>query len=392
MPEGTPEGMPERRACWARPAIALLLAALAAGCAGGRPRPTGPEAAVRLPTLLAQADSAAARGEAAEAKAAYARAAEAARRAGLRDLELRADLGSALASLATGDAEAARRAALRSVELDPRSAPAHVALGRTYAAIRRYRDAKAAFDRAAALDSVSAEPLYRLGLAYAEAGESKLAEDTFSRALARDPSHAPSLAALRQISEARYSAAGIPAGYAAIREHAMVTRGELGVLLAAELGADPDRPSWRGSATNPSDTEEARDAWGERLLRAAMARGWITPYPDGFYHLGDPVTRGALALTVVRIERERPPGAAPDSLPRGMSGPDRFPDLGPRHYLLRSAQAAVRLGLPVHAGGRFDPWASSSGLEALLTLRGLARSIGAQPIMPEESSVGGTAK
>src|SRR6185503_10616209 len=151
-----------------RPFLAsLLLASLAlAGCSGGRgARPARPDDATSIPVLLAAADSA-------------------------------AELGAGLASLTLGDSEPARRSLMRAVELDPRSAEAHVALGRFHAAVRRYADAKVEFDRAAAIDTVSAEPLYRLGLAAAAAGDTKLAAESFSRALARDPNHAPTQAAI----------------------------------------------------------------------------------------------------------------------------------------------------------------------------------------------------
>ncbi|HMI32092.1 MAG TPA: tetratricopeptide repeat protein [Candidatus Limnocylindrales bacterium] len=366
-------------------AAALTAAVFLAGCAGTSKsaRPGRPDGQAAIPALLAQGDSAAARGAPAEARAAYARAAEAAKRSGEKGLELRAELGAGLASLSLSDAEAARRSLTRAVELDPGNASAHVALGRYHAAVRRYRDAKAEFDRAAALDTLSAEPYYRLGLTYAESGDAKLAADSFTRALARDPNHAPSQAALSTVLDSHYLTAGLPAGYGALRTHPSISRGELGVMLAAELGQDPERPSWRGSKEFRSDTEEARGAWGERWIRAAMARGWIAPFPDRSYHLGDPVTRGALALLIADIEG----GAA--VVP---SVPDRFPDIGPRHYLLRAARTAVMTGLPLREEGRFEPWASVTGAEALAALQGVARTIGVEPVVREEPGQGGMVK
>ena len=375
--------------------LALLLGA-AAGCAGGRDaRPALPEGTVAIPVLLAEADSTAAGGNPADARSAYARAARAAARAGSKPLEIRAQLGAGLTSLALADAESARRAFLRAVELDPALAAAHVGLGRYHAAIRHYKDAKEEFDRAAALDTLSPEPLYRLGLAYVEAKQTKLAAEALTRALARDPGHAPSLEALSALSESRYLAAGLPEGYAALRAHSSVSRGELGVMLAAELGADPERPSWHGAKEYPSDTEEARGAWGERWIRVSLARGWLAPFPDGSYHLGDPVTRGALALLITGIEKtwsqsgggsRMPPsrGSGNDPLAKGVPAPDQFPDLGSRHYLFRSAQEAARMGLPLRSGGRFDPWASAAGSETFAALKGLARVLGVEAVLPEE--------
>src|SRR5206468_729981 len=180
-----------RESCFmARLTLLALLLGAAAGCAGGRAaRPALPEGTVAIPVLLAEADSTAASGNPADARSAYARAARAAARAGSKPLEIRAQLGAGLTSLALADAE---------------SPP---------------------------------------------------------RALARDPGHAPSLEALSALSESRYLAAGLPEGYAALRAHSSVSRGELGVMLAAELGADPERPSWHGAKEYPSDTEEARGAW-----------------------------------------------------------------------------------------------------------------------------------
>ncbi len=364
---------------------ALLLASLVlAGCSGGREaRPARPDDATSIPVLLAAADSAAARGASAEARDAYARAAQAAKRADLRDLEFRAELGAGLASLTLGDSEPARRSLMRAVELDPRSAAAHVALGRFHAAVRRYADAKVEFDRAAAIDTVSAEPLYRLGLAAAAAGDTKLAAESFNRALARDPNHAPTQAAIGSVLDSRYIAAGLPEGYAALRTHTSISRGEIGVMLAAELGQDPERPSWRGGKDAPSDAEDARGAWGERWLRVSMARGWIRPFPDGSYHLGDPVTRGTLALLVSEIEGGQGSGG---------EGIDAFSDLGQRHYLFRAARSAVAIGLPLRPEGRFEPWASATGAEALAVLKGLARKLGAQPVVGEEPERGNMVK
>ena len=357
---------------------------LLAGCSGSQgPRPARPDDGVSIPMLLARADSVAALKGPAEARDSYARAAAAAKRAGARDLELRAELGAGLASIALAEPGAAQRSLARAVELNPRSAAAHDALGLLHAATRRYHDAKTEFDRAAALDTLSPEPLYHLGQAYAQAGDAKLAADAFSRALARDPNHAPSLAALGSVSDLRYTAAGLPEGYGTLRSHPSISRGELGVMLAAELGADPERPSWRGKDL-PSDTEEARGAWGERWVRVSMARGWIKPFPDGSYHLGDPVTRGALALLLAEIAGDAAPAPSPET--------DHFPDLGGRHYLARAARRAAGIGLPLRQDGRFEPWASATGSEALAALKGLATRIGVEPIVTEEPGRGSMVK
>lgn len=380
-----------------RSALLLGCAVLVAGCGGG-PQPARPDraAAGDVPLLLAAADSAAARGSTTEARSAYERAAQLAKEARDRALEAHAEMGAGLMSLAQGEAERARRSFARALELDPSSAAAHVAMGRYFNAIRRYRDAKGEFDRAAALDTLSAEPFYRLGLAYAEAGEPKLAAGAFTRALSRDPAYAPAQSGLRSVLEARYVAAGLPAEYAALREQTSVSRGELGVMLAAELGVDPNRPGWREGSGDPPETAEANGEWGERWLRAAMARGWIALYPDGSYHLGDPVTRAALALLLAGIERSWPARGSEEaatSEPAGAPGaPETFPDLGPRHYLFRAAQRAVRLGLLVRPEDRFDPWASATGTETLLVLRGLAQVLGAQPILSEEPGASSVVK
>ncbi len=364
---------------------ALLVLATLTGCSGSQgARPSLPGDSASIPALLAQADSAAARGAPGEGRASYSRAADAAKRAGVRNLEFRAVLGAGLASLALSEPEPARRSLSRAVELYPQSAVAHDAMGRLYTATRRYLDAKTEFDRAAALDTLSAEPLYHLGLAYAQAGNPKLAADAFSRALARDPNHAPSLAGLGSVLDSRYAAVGLPEGYAALRTHPSVSRGELGVMLAAELGQDPERPSWRRDKDLPSDTDEARGAWGERWVRVSMARGWIRGFPDGSYHLADPVTRGALALLLADIAGTGPPASRART--------DPFPDIGRRHYLAGAAKSAVELGLPLRPDGRFEPWASASGSEALSALKGLARRLGVEPVVTEEPRQGDMVK
>ncbi len=366
-------------------AVALLAASVLAGCSGSQgPRPARPDDSTSIPALLTQADSAAAHGAPAGARAGYSRAAAAAKRAGACDLELRAELGAGLASIALGEPEPARRSLARALDLNARSAAAHDAMGRLHTATRRYLDAKTEFERAAALDTTSAEPLYHLGLAYAQSGDPKLAAGALTRALARDPAHAPSMAALGTVLDSRYVVAGLPEGYGALRTHPSLSRGELCVMLAAELGADPERPSWRGGRELPSETPEARGAWGERWVRVSMARGWIKPFPDGSYRLGDPVTRSALAIILAEI--------AGTGAPSSPLGTDPFPDLGARHYLARAARAAVEIGLPLRQDGRFEPWASVSGSEALAALKGLARKLGVEPVVTEEPGAHGVVK
>ena len=294
-------------------------------------------------------------------------------------------------AIAAADPELARRALVRAVEVAPRSAAVHVAYGRYYTAILRYKDAKAELDQAAALDPASPEPHYWLGLAYLKAGEKQQAFRSLSEALRLDPSHQGALEALPPLLEDRYRAAGVPAEYAALPGHSTVSRGELGVILAVELGVDPDRSAWRSDQIHRTDWAVLDQAWGSRWLRASVARGWIAPMADVDLHLDDPVTRGALALELAEILAGSPPPARPDSVgsgsaarPGGTATPAVFPDLGPRHYLGRAAAGAARLGLPVREGGRFEPQAFATGYEALLAVRGLARAIGATPVVSGE--------
>jgi tetratricopeptide (TPR) repeat protein len=329
-------------------AMAALAAAILAGCGGGgAPAVTNPTDGASPAFLVASADTA----------------------------------------LAAGEPEGARRLLARALQLAPESAFVHVGFGRYYTAIRRYKDAKEALGRAAALDPSSPEPRYWLGRAYQQAGDLASAADAFSAALRLDPNHAASAAALGSILGARYEAAGVPGDYALLRDHTTFTRGELAVVLAVELGADPDRSVWRSNAAPAASEEEFASAWGGRWARAAAAREWISPFADGHYHLDDPVTRAALALTLAAVERRwgfvATRGAAaqlPDT------GAVRlFPDLGPRHYLARVASRAAADGLPGRGpDGRFEPWASASGPETLQAVRGLARRLGASPVVSAE--------
>jgi len=296
-------------------------------------------------------------------------------------------------AIAAAEPEVARRALARAAEAAPQSAAVHLGYGRYYTAILRYKDAKTELDKAAELEPASPEPHYLLGVAYMKAGEKEQAFRSLSHALRLDPSHAGARAALRPLLEARYKAAGIPGEYAAIAEHSTVTRGELGVMLAVELGVDPDRSVWRADQVHRTDWAALDDAWGSRWLRASVARGWIGPFADRDLHLDDPVTRGALALLLTEIDVVTPAPARPDTaavaIPGRGSGvsttPETFPDLGPRHYLGRAASVAARLGLPLREGGRFEPQAFAAGFEALLGIRGLARAIGATPIVSGEA-------
>jgi len=336
-------------------AAALVAAALLAGCGGSTPSVSTPVDGTPPAFLVASADTA----------------------------------------LATGDPEGARRLLARALQAAPESAFVHVAYGRYYTALRRYKDAKEALERAAALDPTSPEPRYWLGRAYQQSGDLASAAGAYSAALRLDPQHAPSASALGPILGARYEAAGIPNDYALLRDRTALTRGELAVIFAVELGADPDRSVWRSdaAAANASE-EEFATAWGAKWARAAAARAWIEPFADGRYHLDDPVTRAALALALAGIERRWGPSGAGSVSERPDTAAVRlFSDLGPRHYLAHVASRAVADGLPERGpDGRFEPWASASGTETLAAVRGLARRLGASPVVSPEPGPPGVVK
>lgn len=326
----------------ARAASVAALALLLAGCAGGRAssvRPGGASAS-NPAALIAEADSA----------------------------------------IARADAAAARRALDRALAIAPDSAPVHLARGRFFTAIRRYKDAKGELDRAAALDPRSAEAHYLLGVAYLAGGDREEARSSFARALELDPGHARARQALAGLLESRYVAAGIPGDYANLGGHPTISRGELGVILAVELGADPDRNTWRSDDVQRVNWPDLDRAWGGRWLRASVVRHWIEAFPDGSLHLDDPMTRGQLAILLARMDAAsgRWSGARPDTV---------FRDLGPRHYLARAAAEAVRLGLPLREG-RFEPLAAVTGDETLRSVRGLARRMGAVPVVRAEPGTG----
>ncbi|HEU4332865.1 MAG TPA: tetratricopeptide repeat protein [Candidatus Eisenbacteria bacterium] len=294
-------------------------------------------------------------------------------------------VASADTALGSGDVEGARRLLDRALRAAPESASVHVAWGRLQTALRRYKDAKEAFDRAAALAPRSPEPPYWLGRAYQQSGDPEAAARSFADALRVDPAHRPSSEALAPILGARYEAAGVPPEYALLRDRATVSRGELAVILAVELGADPDRSVWRSDARLDGDEEELDASWGARWVRAAAARGWIEPFADGSYRLNDPVTRAGLALTVVGLERRWGPRASATVGAGDGAAPRSFADLGPRHYLARAAAEATGYGLPSRSDdGRFEPWAAANGTEALRTVRALARVLGATPVVSAE--------
>lgn len=350
-------------------ALGLAGAALAPGCAGTAPHlaDTAATATADAQALAALGDSALAAHDPVRARGYYERARERAER--------------------TGDSLAL--------------AHAGVGLGRFLVAAHRYRDAKTEFERAAVLDPASPAPFFFLGSAYAETGEEVNAIRALTAALRRGPGYAPALEALRPLMRARCQAAGLPAEYAELFLRTTVMRGELGVMLAVELGLDPDRIGWASDRAQAALPADIQGAWGERWVRAAVLRGYLRPYPDGLLHLDDPVTRGLLAITLASMERSlgiagiSPPssGAAgePDSLsvPPGSENPPtsrplEFPDLGPHHFLRRAAERAVRLGLPTRPGGAFDPQAAVSGADVLRTLDRLARRAGRSPALPEE--------
>ena len=292
-------------------------------------------------------------------------------------------VASADTALAMGEPETARRFLLRAERVAPESAAVHLGFGRLQTALRRYKDAKESFERAAALDPGSAEPAYWLGKAYQQAGELTAASEAYTRALRLDPNHRAAAEALVPILGARYEAAGIPGDYALLRERTTLTRGELAVVLAVELGADPDRAGWRSDATHRVREEALAAAWGARWLRAAASREWIAPFADGEYHLDDPVTRAALALVIVAVERRWGPAAVASTA--ADSSVMAFPDLGMRHYLYHAARRATLAGLPSRGdGGRFDPWALATGGDVLQAVRGLARRLGASPVVSSE--------
>jgi Tetratricopeptide repeat len=280
-------------------------------------------------------------------------------------------------AVAAADANTARRALDRALALDPDDPTVHVARGRFFVAIRRYKDAKAEFDRAASLDSRSAEPAYQLGRAYQIAGQRDSARIAYSRALMLDPGHAAARDSLSGLLRGRYEAAGVPGDYPALAGKPTVSRGELAVVLAVELGADPDKISWRSDEVEKTNWPELDQAWGARWLRATLMRRWIPSLPDGSYHLDDLVTRGQLALLISRV-------AAETGRIGSLGADTTFSDLPARNYLARPAARSYRLGLPLREGGRFDAAAAATGDEVFKTVRGLARWLGATSAVRSE--------
>ena len=293
-------------------------------------------------------------------------------------------------AIRAAEPDVARRALLRAAELDPANPRVRVGMGRYYVAILRYKDAKTELDRAAAMEPESPEPPYWLGIAYLKAGQKQDALLALQRALRLDPTHAGAREAIRPLLEERYKGAGVPPEYAAIPEHSTISRGELGVMLAVEMGLDPDHVTWRSDATHRTDWPGLDEAWGSRWLRATVASGWIAPLADRNLHLEDPVTRGALAITIAEVAAQSGARATADSasaptLTARSAATAVFPDLGPHHYLGHVAAEAARLGLPLRDGGRFEPQSFATGLEALRAVQGLARSIGVRPAVSSGS-------
>lgn len=280
-------------------------------------------------------------------------------------------------AVAAGDANTARRALDRALALAPEDPSVHLARGRFFTAIRRYKDAKAEFDRAAKLDSRSPEPAFQLGRAYQHAGQRDSARIAYTRALGLDPRHAAARDSLAGLLRGRYEAAGVPGDYPVLGGKPTVSRGELAVVLAVELGADPDHISWRSDDAPRTSWPELDQAWGARWLRASLMRRWIPLLPDGSYHLDDLVTRGQLALLLSRV--------AAESGRIGTLGADTsFADLDVRSYLARPAARSYRLGLPLREGGRFEAPAAATGDEVFRAVRGLARWLGATPVVRVE--------
>jgi len=294
---------------------------------------------------------------------------------------------------ARGLYERARSAAERTGDHSA-AARAEVGVGRYLAAARRYHDARVAFEEAAAMDTLTAAPFYYLARASAELGDEVLAIRSLSRGLRREPGDSSSVALLQSLARSRCEAAGLPPDYAELPSRTSVTRGELGVMIAVQLGLDPDRVGWASDRAQVIVPAEVEGAWGGRWLKATVLRGYLRVFPDGSLHLTDPVTRGSLALAVATVERSLgtreggPNPSSPDTA--GPAAPSRaapapaLPDLGPRSYLRRAAVRAVRLGLPTHAGGAFDAAASASGAEVVRLLDRLARIAGRTPALPEE--------
>jgi tetratricopeptide (TPR) repeat protein len=311
-----------------------------------------------VPALLALADSAIAAGDAARARPLYDRALATAGRGGNPAQEASATIG----------------------------------VGRCLVAARRYRDARVAFERAAALDTSRAAPFYHLARAYLDAGEERLAVFALAEGLRREPGEERSLQLLRPLTRSRCEAAGLPPDFGELPSRRTITRGELGVMLAVLLGLDPGRHAWSADRAQPVVPPEVDEAWGARWLRAAVAQGLLRPFPDGTMRLDDPVSRGLFALEVARAGRHLETARTSAATAAGAAGaasaatvaPPRLPDIGPRHYLARAAAMSVRLGLPTHAGGAFDPQAAVAGDEAMSVLDRLAAEAGRSPALPEE--------
>lgn len=339
-------------------AASLLSFALAlGGCAGSRPAPSPGPAGAGAATLVALGDSAFASLDRGRARSYYERARDEAEQEGDRAVEARALVG----------------------------------VGRYLAAARRYHDARVAFERAASLDSTSAAPYFYLARAAMDLNDEKLAIRSLGQGLRRDPGDARSQALLQSLARSRCAAAGLPPEYAERLTRSVVTRGEMGVMIAVELGLDPDRLGWASDRPQVIVPPEVEGAWGAPWLRASVLLGYLRPFPDRSLHLSDPVTRRGLALIVAGLERSLGTRGIPPMAPSDSSAgspapepPPALPDLGPGSYLRRAAARAVRLGLPTHSSGAFDPDASASGTDILRVLDRLSRLAGRTPALPED--------
>ena len=170
-------------------------------------------------------------------------------------------------AIAAADANAARRALDRALALAPSSAPVHLARGRYFTAIRRYKDAKAReLDRAASLDPSSPEPHYLLGRATwpGGGGRRRPRAPSLARAAALDPDHVGAREALAGLLEWPPRRGGIPGDYARLVGRPSVSRGGAG--RDPRRGAGRRSRPWRGDRVRCSGSirPELDQAWGAR--------------------------------------------------------------------------------------------------------------------------------
>jgi tetratricopeptide (TPR) repeat protein len=284
---------------------------------------------------------------------------------GLRLASIERLVADAQTAAKRGDLAAAREGWTKALLASPESG----FMLRELAAVERQAgDLEAAIGHARKAAAIEADaPSHALiGEIELARGNSKEALTAYRRAAELDPS-GPYAEAVKKI-ERNVAFAAMPEAFRAIGPSPQITRGDLAALLGVKL------ERWLAGAEPPSTAliTDVREHWAQRWIMDVARAGLMEVFPNHTFQPGQVVRRGDLAEVVSRT-LDRAAARQPALAERWRGTPPAFADLPTTHVFYPAAARAVSAGvMSPDPGPAFVPSRVVAGPEAMATIDRLA--------------------